>query len=618
MKKSTRRTCRFLFRVVTFFLCLAVLVSLLQTPSRALQKEDVLETYIDRTFSEILGRTAGIEDIRLWYPNLKKGNSSAVSMIDTLTEGAEFQAKGLSTEEKLNVVYRAMLGHDVDQEGKAYWLRLLQGGVSKAVLVHAIAGTGEFKNFCAGYSVKPGDVSITEERDLDPEMTVAISGMCRSLTGRQPEAAELNTWTSALVNNQAGLSNFLLNFMKTDEFKNLGYTREMTVQVLFESMLGRLPDENEKNEYIDVLSHGVSMDFVVDRIAKTEEFANVCAGKGILPGNIELTEPRDMHYELTGFIARFYEKLAGRVASPEELNEGIGQLLSGDRKVTEMLSSVLESSESQDALASNDEFLSAVYEVLYGEQPEADKIEAYKIGLDHGITRSHILKEITKAPAFAEKMAELGIEGAEEKKVPEKVLALTFDDGPYTPVTTRILDALKPYDAHATFFVVGNRVNPYSESVIRAVNQDCEIANHTWNHTTLTRISAAAVEQQMNDCDNAVYNLAGVHTRVMRPVGGSYSGTVAANVGRPMIIWSVDTNDWKYRNAQHVIDEILNNARDGDIVLMHDLYETTAEAVEYVVPKLIEKGFTLVTISELAEYKGIDLQAGEAYFSLRG
>jgi peptidoglycan/xylan/chitin deacetylase (PgdA/CDA1 family) len=182
----------------------------------------------------------------------------------------------------------------------------------------------------------------------------------------------------------------------------------------------------------------------------------------------------------------------------------------------------------------------------------------------------------------------------------------------------RILDALEPYGAHATFFVVGNRVGNYSECVIRATNLNCEIADHTWNHTTLTKISGDAVHSQIWDCAETVYNLTGVCPRVMRPVGGSYNSTVSQNVGMPMIIWSVDTNDWKYRDSDHVINEILNNVRDGDIILMHDLYETTATAIETVVPALIEAGYTLVTVSELAEYKGIDMENGKAYFSMRG
>ena len=83
-----------------------------------------------------------------------------------------------------------------------------------------------------------------------------------------------------------------------------------------------------------------------------------------------------------------------------------------------------------------------------------------------------------------------------------------------------------------------------------------------------------------------------------------------------MIIWSIDTNDWKYRDSNHVINEVLNNVRDGDIVLMHDLYETTATAVETIVPALVDAGYTLVTISELAEYKNIQMQDGKAYFSM--
>ncbi|MBR3057858.1 MAG: DUF4214 domain-containing protein [Clostridiales bacterium] len=618
MKKSTRRACRFSFRVVTFLLCLAVLVTLFQIPSRIFQKEDVLESYIARSFSVILGRDATIEDLRFWYQNLQKGNASAVSMIDNLMEGSEFEKRELSLDQKLDIVYESMLGRPADENGKEYWLRYLNGGVSKALLVHTIANTQEFKSFCSGYSVKPGDVSITEERDLDPNMTLLVSKLSRTVLGKNLDNMELNSWIANLGNNEVGLSTLMLDILKRKEFVEKGYSREETVRILFESMLEREPSEQELTEYIDILEHGVSMEYVLDQISKLPEYQMKWVTQGVSTGNITLTQPRDLHYELTGFIARFYEKLSGHVATEEELNDGIGKILSGDLKITDMLTSVLESPESQETLASNEDFVNAVYEVLYGTVPDADLAEGYRIGLDHGITRAKVLKEIMKAPSFNEKMTELGVPVTTEKVIPEKVIALTFDDGPYTPVTFRILDALKPYDGHATFFVVGNRVDPYSECVIRAVNQDCEIGNHTWNHTTLTKISGDSVAKQINDCDSAVYNLAGVHTKVMRPVGGSYNNTVANNVGRPMIIWSVDTNDWKYRDSNHVINEILNNVRDGDIILMHDIYETTAAAVEYVVPELIERGYTLVTLSELAEYKGIDLKAGEAYFSIRG
>ena len=366
-----------------------------------------------------------------------------------------------------------------------------------------------------------------------------------------------------------------------------------------------------------MLDNGVSISYVVEKLSENEEFAEHCADLGLQPGTVELSQPRDNNYELTSFLTRMYTRFSGVRPSEEALNSYVLTTLEDPGTVREVITEMLSAPECQELLPTDEEFLDTVFEVFYGHTPDESKTKAYLIGLSNGITRTRILSEILKDPAFDEKMAEYGIDTHVEKIAPDKVVALTFDDGPYTPVTMRILDALEPYGAHATFFVVGNRIKNYSECLIRATNLGCEIADHTWNHTTLTKISGDAVYSQIWQCADEVYNLTGVCPRVMRPVGGSYNSTVSANVGMPMIIWSVDTNDWKYRDSNHVINEILNNVKDGDIILMHDLYETTATAVETVVPALIEAGYTLVTVSELAEYRGVEMENGKAYFSMR-
>lgn len=198
------------------------------------------------------------------------------------------------------------------------------------------------------------------------------------------------------------------------------------------------------------------------------------------------------------------------------------------------------------------------------------------------------------------------------------VIALTFDDGP-AKATSRILDSLEANGARATFFMVGNRMSSYTSTVTRMTELGCEPASHTWNHAVITKMSEDTLFSNLNQLDNALESIAGVRTKVMRPPGGSINAqakTYLAKRGTPAILWSIDTLDWKTRNAKKTIDTVLSSVRDGDIILMHDLYETTADAVEVLVPELIRRGYQLVTVSELAELRG-GMQGGHTYGSFR-
>lgn len=195
------------------------------------------------------------------------------------------------------------------------------------------------------------------------------------------------------------------------------------------------------------------------------------------------------------------------------------------------------------------------------------------------------------------------------------MVALTYDDGPLTSVTTRILDVLEANNSRATFFVVGNRVNTYKGCITRAYDLGCEIGNHTYSHQTLTVIGTSAMKSQINQTNTVVRNLTGVSPALARAPGGSYNSTVLATVNMPFIQWSVDTLDWKYRNASSVVSKIKSNVRDGSIILMHDLYTSTASASEVIIPWLISQGYQIVTVSEMMAVNGTPLQSGKVYFN---
>lgn len=199
------------------------------------------------------------------------------------------------------------------------------------------------------------------------------------------------------------------------------------------------------------------------------------------------------------------------------------------------------------------------------------------------------------------------------------IIALTFDDGPNYDNTSRIVNALEKAEARATFFVVGRYVggDKIKNLLKRSVENGNEIGNHTYDHPQLSILGAEQVQQQIAKTDTAVKNAIGTAPSLLRPPYGAYNASTQSLIDKPFILWSVDTLDWKTRNTATTVNCIMNNAKDGDIVLMHDLYATTAAAAEQVIPKLQQKGFQLVTVSELATYKKIKLQNGKRYGNLR-
>ena len=195
------------------------------------------------------------------------------------------------------------------------------------------------------------------------------------------------------------------------------------------------------------------------------------------------------------------------------------------------------------------------------------------------------------------------------------MVALTFDDGPQPSVGNRIMDCLAQYGGKATFFMVGERVGSYKTEVQRMVAEGHEVANHTMNHKYLQKLGAAQIQAQVNNGNDAIQAACGVRPTLLRLPGGNHNTTVLANAGMPMIQWNVDTLDWKTRNADKTVAAVLNHVKDGDIILMHELYGATGDAVARIVPELHKRGFQMVTVSQMAAAKGRSLEAGKLYSS---
>lgn len=184
------------------------------------------------------------------------------------------------------------------------------------------------------------------------------------------------------------------------------------------------------------------------------------------------------------------------------------------------------------------------------------------------------------------------------------VIALTFDDGPYPKVTGHILDVLEKNGVCATFFVLGSRIEGHEDMLTRMDELGCEIGNHSFSHADLTRLSKADCQRELSDTDAEIRRVTGHEASVVRPPYGYYNKTVMSAVGRPLILWTVDTNDWRGKAPGEIADYVIQQAKEGSVILMHDQQTQTADAMEMIIPTLIEEGFRFVTVSELIRLTG--------------
>lgn len=213
-------------------------------------------------------------------------------------------------------------------------------------------------------------------------------------------------------------------------------------------------------------------------------------------------------------------------------------------------------------------------------------------------------------------------EGNGQKEIPasgiadpgKPMVALTFDDGPHPKYTTEIVEALKKNDARATFFVLGSRAEEYKSTINTIVENGNEIGNHTYSHRELTRLKKPEIKSEIKKTSDILEAITGKVPFLTRPTYGSVNENVKICAGSPLILWSVDTLDWKSRDKEKIVHRTLSMVKDGDIILMHDIYKSTADAAKVVISELRARGYQLVTISQLYQARDISLENGKEYF----
>lgn len=198
-----------------------------------------------------------------------------------------------------------------------------------------------------------------------------------------------------------------------------------------------------------------------------------------------------------------------------------------------------------------------------------------------------------------------------------KLVALTFDDGPKAATTARLLDGLDQRGVNATFFLIGAQIEENQDLVRRMAESGHQIGIHTFDHVALTELNQADFQAQVGRTRAVLTDLLGPGSYALRPPYGMVDSQVKSLAGSPIILWSVDPEDWHERNVQREVHHIVSNVQPGDVILMHDIFPESVDAALQVIDQLHQAGYAFVTVEELFAAQGVTLTPGQVYHHAR-
>lgn len=447
-----------------------------------------------------------------------------------------------------------------------------------------------------------------------------IARLYNIVLGRSYDEHGMSGWYDTLITQKNNGAQVAYGFFFSPEYDSKYTSNATYLHDLYKSIFDREPDESGYNGWMSRLEAGVPRVNILKGFVDSEEFNNLCNQFGITKGTIDVEQNDATIYYSDQFVRRLYRTVLHREADSTGLEMWKAQLIDQTSTGSKVAYGFIFSPECLNYELSDEAFLDLLYQSLFDRDADISGKTSWLKKLSEGYSREYIFAGFVNSSEFDALCNKYGIKhgtwSARRVNPDKPMIALTFDDGPsyYTP---RILNCLEQHGQAATFFVVGYNAALYGSTMKQAYDMGCEIGNHSYNHPDLTNLSYNRIVNEMTSTNNLIYSATGANATICRTPGGSVNSTVRSAVNMPIIMWSIDTLDWKTRDTWSTVNCVLNNVKDGDIILMHDIHSPTITAAEILIPELVARGYQLVTVSELAQYKGIEIQNGTVYSSFR-
>ena len=385
------------------------------TEPKQMMPIDYVQGYVERCYQYILGRSVDPSGLTTWTQKILSGYGGA-EIVKDLIVSDEFVLQEKTDEEVIEILYQAMLGREAETSGKAYWVELLNDGVSYSYIIKGFASSQEFKDICVDFGIDTGAIEITEARDKNANVTAYIMRSYKKILGRKADVGGLNLWTNKIFSGYSG-AEIVKDLVFSEEFQVKSKTNEEVVEIIFQTMLGRTADSEEKEIWLNHLRNGCSYRYIISCFATSQEFNNICVDYEIIPGVIPNMEARDENLGVTGYVTRCYRKILGREADIAGLNYWCNMILHGGMRPKQIAFDFVFSSEYIDKNLNNEQYIEMLYEVLLGRRYDYEGKIYWLSLLENKITKEEAFWGFADSLEFEEILFSYGLSDKSNVKI---------------------------------------------------------------------------------------------------------------------------------------------------------------------------------------------------------
>jgi hypothetical protein len=366
------------------------------------------EQYVTRLYQYLLGRTPDNAGLRNYANALAQGSATASSVAATLISSTEFTNRKLSDSAYVANLYLALLGRSGSQSEINNWTTYLQNGVSKQYILKQVAGSAEFAKVCHKYGIAQGNITLTENRDKNYNITSYVMRCYQKVLDRNADVTGLNTWTGKLLAGSSG-AEIVKDLVVSREFKNKKLSNAEFVERMYQAMLGRASDASGKKNWLDTMSKGVSEIYIINGFAGSNEFGNLCRNYGIIAGKAAVTEARDQNINVTAFVQRNYQYALGRQGESSGLNNWCQQILSKKQSPKQVAYGFVFSKEAIGKNLSNADYVEMLYRLCLNRASDASGKNDWVRQLNAGVSREKVFWGFANSKEFEKIISGYGL-----------------------------------------------------------------------------------------------------------------------------------------------------------------------------------------------------------------
>ncbi|WP_165248602.1 DUF4214 domain-containing protein [Adlercreutzia sp. ZJ141] len=371
------------------------------TPTR-----EEAEAFVARLYQYALDRTPDKGGLNAHAAALVAG-APASEIVNNFFISAEFAGRNLTNDERVRLVYLAMLDREPDADGLSDWLEYLDAGCSMTAVVAGFVGSEEFATLCEKWGINPGSLSVSEARDINHKATAFVSRLYQFVLSRDADIEGLNAHCAALAEGCSG-SLIANGFFSSAEFAGRNLTNDERVRLVYLAMLDREPDADGLSDWLEYLDAGCSMTAVVAGFSGSGEFASLCKRWGVAPGSLSVAEARDVNLKVTAFVTRLYQKCLGRSYDIGGLNAHTAALLSGT-PAGEVANNFFLSQEFTQKNLPNEEIVKIAYATFLDRTPDAEGFDDWTSKMDDGMSLKNLVAGFVNSEEFGALCREYGL-----------------------------------------------------------------------------------------------------------------------------------------------------------------------------------------------------------------